>query len=65
MRTILTTYKHKGKIICYIKHYENKHVVCTGKPSDISCISWNYTNLIEAKATANEYFQNRTNFFNQ
>ena len=59
----ITTYKHDKKTICHIKHYENKHIVCTGKPSDASCISWTYTDKSEAEKTAKEYFENRTTFF--
>ena len=58
-----TLFKNKGKIICYIKHYEDKHVVCTGKPSDPSCISWTYDNKEAAEFTAKEYFDNRVNMF--
>lgn len=59
----ITTYKQGKKIVCYIKHYDKKHIVCTGKPSDLSCLSWQYDNIEDAEKTANEYFINRTNFF--
>lgn len=59
----VTTYKFNGKIKCYIRHYENKHIVCTGKPSDATCISWTYDNLEDAKFTATEYFADYTNSF--
>ena len=62
MKTIF--YKKAKKIICYIKETSNGFMVCTGKPSDVCCISWNYDNLDDAKFTANEYFNNRTNFLN-
>lgn len=48
----IKTYKKGRKIICYITHYK--------KPSDASCISWRYDNLLDAEFTANEYFNNRT-----
>ena len=62
MKTLL--FKHNKKIICYIKCYENKFIVCTGKPSDATSIGWTYNNIEDAKFTANEYFNNRTTFFN-
>lgn len=34
----------------------------TGKPSDISCLSWQYENLTDAENTAGEYFSNYTKF---
>ena len=57
-------FKKGKKVICYIKHYEDKHIVCTGKPSDATCIGWTYSNKEEAANTAKEYFQNRTQMFN-
>ena len=66
---VLQKLKKDKKIICYIKKtiQSNKDgfQVCTGKPSDVSCISWFYENLSDAEFTANEYFINRTTFFNQ
>jgi hypothetical protein len=56
-------YKKDKKIICYIKQNSNGFIVCTGKPSDATCVSWQYDNLKDAEFTANEYFNNRTNFF--
>lgn len=54
-------YKKYQKIICYINCTERKFTVCTGKPSDLSCISWTYTNIRDAKFTALEYFENYCN----
>lgn len=59
----MITYKKYNKIICYIKICENNFYVNTGKPSDTTCISWKYNNIEDAKKTAEEYFNNRTNFF--
>lgn len=61
----ITLFKQDRKVLCYIRHYENKHIVCTGRPSDITCISWQYDNLQDAEKTAKEYFNNRTNFFKE
>ena len=63
MKPIL--YKKDKKIICYIKQINGIYVVRTGKPSDATCIGWHYNNLKDAEFTANEYFKNRTNFFNK
>lgn len=60
---ITQTFKHNKKIVCYIKQHKNTFYVCTGKPSDATCISWTYSNIEEAKQTAENYFTNRTNFF--
>ena len=64
---LLKEYKNKKKIVCYILTYErdNKKIfkVCTGKPSDASCISWTYDNLENAQRTAQEYLDNTINFF--
>lgn len=62
---IIKKYTKNRKIICYIAKRDNdKFVVCTGKPSDISCIAWTYDNIEDAEFTANEYFINRTTFLN-
>ena len=52
--------KSGKKIVCYIECYEdkNKYIVKTGKPSDTSCCSWEYNNLIEADMTAIAYMVN-------
>ena len=55
---IVKTYKLKKRIICYIQQEKDKFFVCTGKPSDISCLSWEYENLTDAEKTAEEYFRN-------
>ena len=55
---IYKTYKNKNKIICYITKNNNVFKVCTGKPSDASCLSWQYSTEFEAIATATEYFTN-------
>lgn len=59
---IVKTYKLKKRIICYIRQDKDKFFVCTGKPSDVSCLSWQYENLTDAEKTAEEYFRNYTNF---
>lgn len=51
-------FKVGRKIICYIVKDSNGWVVKTGKPSDVSCLSWHYHDLESAKKTANEYFEN-------
>ena len=53
----------KGKqIICYISYESTQIRVCTGKPSDATCLSWSYPNteegLTQAEETAKEYFEN-------
>ena len=58
---IVKTYKLKKRIICYICKEKDKFLVCTGKPSDISCLSWEYKNLTDAEKTAKEFFRNYTN----
>lgn len=57
---IIKTYKHNKKTVCYIKENNNIYSVCTGNPSDVSCLSWKYNDLNEAIKTANEYFENYT-----
>lgn len=57
---IVQTLKSNRKIVCYIKQFDDIFIVCTGKPSDISCISWQYDNIEEAQKTANEFFNNYT-----
>jgi len=60
---IIKQYKKNRKIVCYItKDSKGTFRVCTGKPSDVSCISWSYTDIKDAEFTANEYFNNRVNF---
>lgn len=59
---IVKIYKHKRRIICYIRQEKGKFFVCTGKPSDVSCLSWQYENLTDAEKTAEEFFRNYTNF---
>lgn len=62
---IIKQYKKNRKIVCYItKDSKGTFKVCTGKPSDISCIAWSYDSLKDAEFTANEYFINRTTFLN-
>jgi len=58
---IIKKFKKNRKIVCYIEEFKNKFTVKTGKPSDSSCISWQYDCLPLAENTAAEYFQNRTN----
>ena len=55
---IYRTYKNKNKIICYITENNGIYKVCTGKPSDASCLSWQYKTEFEAIATATEFFTN-------
>lgn len=54
-------YKKENRIICYINCFNDKFIVCTGKPSDHSCIAWTYDNLKSAKNTAAEYYINYIN----
>ena len=55
----LETYRHHRRIICYIRQQsDGKFVVYTGKPSDISCLSWIYDKLQDAQDTAREYARN-------
>jgi len=61
--TVIKHFKQNRKIVCYItKDSNGTYRVCTGKPSDVSCISWSYTDIKDAEFTANEYFNNRVNF---
>jgi len=56
---ILKEFKNKkGRIRCYITEEKNGFSVCTGKPSDSSCLCWHYKTLSEAEETAKEYFEN-------
>lgn len=57
---IIELLKHNKKIICYITLTNNKYIVCTGKPSDASCLNWSYDSLQAAELTAHEYFNNYT-----
>jgi len=61
---MLKKYTHNRKIVCYIIATKNGFQVKTGKPSDSSCISWDYETMEQAEKTAEEYFNNRINFFN-
>lgn len=59
---IIKQWKNKRKIICYIyATLRGTYRLCTGKPSDIQCISWEYDNVQDAVNTGNEYFNNVTN----
>ena len=58
---MIKLYKNNRKTICYIKQVANGFRVCTGKPSDSSCLSWYYDNITDAERTANEYFLNYIN----
>lgn len=57
---MIKAYRHNRRIVCYIKQSGAIYKVCTGKPSDAFCISWNYTTKEEAERTAEEYFNNYT-----
>jgi len=64
---LIETFKHNKKIVCYISkynsnftNYEDKFVLSTDKPSDRTCLSWNYENLEDAKKIAIEYVNNFT-----
>lgn len=64
---IIKEYKNnKGKTICHITNIKmnNKdfYFVRTGKPNDSQCLVWKYENLEQAKATAEEYYNNIINF---
>ena len=59
---IIKQWKNKRKIVCYMcKTSKGTYKVCTGKPSDVQCISWEYNNMQDATFTGNEYFNNVTN----
>ena len=55
-------FKKDRTIICYIDIMPEKIKVRTGKPSDATCIAWEYkpSELEQAKATATEFFNNYT-----
>lgn len=55
-------FKHKGRIICHVRRNEisGTFSACTGKPSDLSCLSWTYNTFEEANKTASEFFINYT-----
>lgn len=57
---IIKTFRNKRKIICYITQDSERFTVSTGKPSDMECLSWKYDNLVEAEATAHEFFERMT-----
>ncbi len=57
----IITFKSNRKIIAYIRENAKGFVLCTGKPSDMTCLSWQYSTLQEAKITAVEYTENYTN----
>ena len=52
----------KGKIgrriVCYIVKETGQYRVCTGKPSDATCLSWTYDELNEARRTFTELLKN-------
>lgn len=58
---MIKAYRYRRRIICYIRQSGTGYSVCTGKPSDICCISWKYASLEEAERTAEEFFNNYTN----
>lgn len=58
MQTIVKTFKHNRKTICYIQQLNGTYYVKTGKPSNSNCLCWKYDNLQAAEFTANEYFNN-------
>ena len=66
MKTAIITerilFKKGRKIMCYIDIMPEKIKVRTGKPSDATCICWEYqpNELEKAKATAAEFFDNVT-----
>ena len=66
MKTAIITerilFKKGRSIICYIDIMPEKIKVRTGKPSDATCIAWEYkpSELEKAKATATEFFNNYT-----
>ena len=55
-------FKKGRRIICYIDIMPEKIKVKTGKPSDATCIAWEYKpdELEKAKYTAREFFDNVT-----
>lgn len=59
---MIKLFKYKNKIVCYIRKVSDSNfIVCTGKPSDSSCLAWHYNNASAAEFTACEYFNNYIN----
>jgi hypothetical protein len=57
---LIKKYTAKRKIVCYIKKINDRYIVATGKPSDVTCLTWVYDNITEATGTATEYYSNYT-----
>ena len=66
---IVKEYKNGKKTICYISKISmsgrDLFFVSTGSPKAKQCLSWKYNTLPEAIKTAEEYFENVSNFFNK
>lgn len=58
---LIELFKHKRRIICYIRHNETNRTysVCTGKPSE-NGFAWTYNNMEDARKTALEFYNNYT-----
>lgn len=53
------SYKLNGRYVCYIMRYDDtRYIVKTGRPSDRTCLSWEYTSLLEADVQATSYLFN-------
>ena len=61
---ILKIWKFNRRIRYYIVKDGNSYMVCTGKPSDLSCLSWSYDTLEEAERNLNILANNYADSFN-
>ena len=61
VHSVINILKQGNRIICYVRRDGNIYSACTGKPSDETCISWQYKTRAEAEKTAREFFNNYTN----
>lgn len=56
---IIKKFRVNGRIRAYIEENgKGKYLTCTGKPSDYSCLSWEYDTLEEAERSAIEFINN-------
>ena len=57
-------WKNGRRIVCWIEKFYNVehgyelYRVHTGKPSDATCLSWDYNNYFDAERQARSYFYN-------
>jgi len=61
VHSVINILKQGNRIVCYVRRDGNVYSACTGKPSDETCISWQYKTRSEAEKTAREFFNNYTN----